>query len=141
MQEIAARYLESGRLAAHIESIRAQYRVRRDALVAALQASLGGVLSYDVPQGGMFLWARFNDATDTRCLLARARGEGVIFVPGDAFFASDPDRSTLRLNFTGADSSRLREGAMRLARAHAALAKVDLRSDTVPPMKQLHAPA
>ena len=119
MQEIAARYLESGRLAAHIESIRAQYRIRRDALVAALQASLGGVLSFNVPQGGMFLWARFEDGTDTRLLLRQARKEGVIFVPGDAFYSSDPDCSTLRLNFTGAHGGQLLEGAKRLARAHA----------------------
>jgi DNA-binding transcriptional MocR family regulator len=39
----------------------------------------------------------------------------VTFVPGDAFYAVDPDPHTLRLNFSACDPVRLREGVARLA--------------------------
>ncbi len=41
----------------------------------------------------------------------------VAFVPGEAFFSAEPDRSTLRLSYSVATPELLTEGARRLARA------------------------
>jgi len=119
-QEVAARYLASGRLAGRLAGLRAEYGRRCDRLVAALQGAFGACLDVRAPDGGMFLWCRFTDGTDTRALLAHALRRRVMFVPGDCFFADDPDRSALRLNFSAADPDRLAEGVARLADAHRA---------------------
>ena len=123
-QEICARYLESGRLDGHLPRIRSAYSRRRDVLAEALCETFGERLSFQVPDGGMFLWARFTDGTDTRRLLAAALAEGVGFVPGDAFQPRPGRRDRLRLNWTGHDEKGLREAVARLARAHAAAAAI-----------------
>lgn len=119
VQEAAARYLESGVLPAHVERIRRAYKQRKDALVDAVRATLGDRLSFVVPDGGMFLWARFNDAEeiDTAKLLRHAAEQGVVYMPGVYFYADEPDISTFRLNFTRGAPEELREGVERLARA------------------------
>jgi 2-aminoadipate transaminase len=119
-QEVARHYLASGRLEARLAAVRTEYGVRCDALVDALAESFGERLSLQVPDGGMFLWARFTDGTDTRALLAHALERRVMFVPGDAFYVDAADPSALRLNFSASTPDRLREGARRLAAAHAA---------------------
>ncbi|MFZ4761099.1 MAG: PLP-dependent aminotransferase family protein, partial [Burkholderiaceae bacterium] len=119
-QAVARHYLASGRLEARMALVRAEYARRCDALVSALHGTLGERLSLQVPDGGMFLWARFTDGTDTRALLAHALERRVMFVPGDAFYVDAADPSALRLNFSASTPDRLREGARRLAAAHAA---------------------
>lgn len=118
-QEVAARYLESGRLPGRLVRVRAEYAARRDVLETALRTRFGPRLVFNSTDGGMFLWARFTDGTNTRALLQHALERKVVFVPGDIFYASDADFSTLRLNFTGATVERLRLGVDRLFEAHA----------------------
>jgi 2-aminoadipate transaminase len=120
-QEVAARYLASGRLPAQLDRIRAEYARRRDALAQALREAFGDRLAFALPDGGMFVWGRFADGTDTRALLPLALERDTMFVPGDAFYVDAPDPATLRLNFSAAPPDRLREGVRRLAAAHRAL--------------------
>ncbi len=120
-QEIAARYLDSGRLEPHLARVRAAYRERCRALCAALRAAFGAALEFHEPEGGMFVWARFTDGTDTRALLSLALEQGMAFVPGDAFYADAAPRDRLRLSFTTETPDRLREGVARLRAAWAAM--------------------
>lgn len=120
-QAVARHYLASGRLDARLGIVRAEYGRRRDALAGALAEAFGDRLAMHVPDGGMFVWARFVDGTDTRALLEPAIARGVTFVPGDAFFVGAAEPGWLRLNFSACPPERLREGVRRLADAHAAL--------------------
>jgi 2-aminoadipate transaminase len=115
-QAVAARYLESGRLAQRLPQIRAGYKARNEALAAALARYLGGALSYVQPDGGMFLWAKWNDKTiDSAALLDHAISEKTIFVPGEHFYAGTPERHTIRLSFATPSPAELDEGIRRLA--------------------------
>jgi len=116
-QEIAAKYLASGRLQARLPSIRTAYRERNDALAEALDRHLGSRIAYNRPEGGMFLWARLNDPVDASVVLHHAIEEGMVFVPGSAFYADSPDSSTLRLSFATASPADLDLAVQRLARA------------------------
>jgi len=120
-QAIAARYLASGRLDARMPAMREAYRERRDVLCQALTDAFGDRLRFVRPDGGMFVWARFADGTDTTQLLPLARDEGMIFVPGEAFHDAEPDRATLRLSFATTTPKQQRDAVARLARAHRAL--------------------
>ena len=67
-------------MAAHLAGLGPFYGARCDALVAALQAHLGDRVSFDLPDGGMFLWLRLEGSAPTaRDLLVRAveAGRGV----------------------------------------------------------------
>jgi 2-aminoadipate transaminase len=73
------------------------------------------------PLGGLFVWARLTGAggkvSDGAEFAKRAIEEGVAFVPGVPFYASNPDAATLRLSFATADVAKIEEGVSRLAHA------------------------
>jgi DNA-binding transcriptional MocR family regulator len=117
-QDVAAHYLASERLAEHVRRVRGDYRARCAVLAEALREAFGAAIEFSEPEGGMFLWARLRSGIDTRQLLERARRRGVIFVPGDTFYTEQPDRATLRLNFTAGTPAQLREGVARLYAAY-----------------------
>jgi DNA-binding transcriptional MocR family regulator len=101
----------------HLDILRATYRARRDAMLAALQAHMPAGVSWTRPRGGMFVWVTLPDRLDGAVLLEQAiRTERVAFVPGAAFFANDPQRNTLRLNFSLNNEADIAEGLARLGR-------------------------
>ena len=57
---IAAEYLEPD-LWGHVERANAALRVKRDAMLAALEAHLGNYCSWSRPAGGLFIWVRLPD--------------------------------------------------------------------------------
>ncbi len=95
----------------------ALYRTRRDALMAALAASMPKGVEWTKPEGGLFTWVTLPDGIDGAELLARAIAEErVAFVPGKAFFATDAMANTIRLNFSSPTVEDIGEGIARLGR-------------------------
>lgn len=116
-QTIVEYYLETGRLPAQIDKIRQAYRRKGELLSELVAHELGDVMSFNQPKGGMFLWARFCQPFDTTAWLEKTLAQGVVFVPGEFFFADTPDRSTLRLSFATATEEQMHEAVARLRRA------------------------
>ena len=115
-QAVAARYLDSGRLYERLPGIRASYKERNEALADALKRHLSGALSYVQPDGGMFLWAKWTDASiNSAVLLKYALPEKMIFVPGEHFYADAPEHHSVRLSFATPTPKQLDEGIRRLA--------------------------
>ncbi|MFF3678944.1 PLP-dependent aminotransferase family protein [Streptomyces sp. NPDC002120] len=116
-QLAAAHYLTTTDLTAHIATVRTAYRERRDALHDALSRTLPADCEWNLPAGGMFIWARLPEGHDATALLKTAVTHGVAFVPGAPFHPNTPDPRTLRLSFTTHTPPEIREGAARLGRA------------------------
>jgi DNA-binding transcriptional MocR family regulator len=122
VQWLLCELLEGGGLESHLAMIRGEYRSRRDALAKALRRYLGDDLSFSTPEGGFYLWCRIKRPVSASRLLQEASGEGVSFVPGEAFYVSPPEgERDLRLCFAANSEERLREGARRLGRALASV--------------------
>lgn len=116
-QHTAARYLQSGRLEAHLGAIRAAYGDRANAMMESLERHFpGGVLTFERPDGGMFLWARLAEGVDTSAIVTRAIENGVVFVPGSSFFVGGTSRHFMRLSYVTSTHERIEEGVRRLAR-------------------------
>ncbi|MBW8798127.1 MAG: PLP-dependent aminotransferase family protein [Streptomyces sp.] len=113
-QLAAARYLDV--LDAHVATVRAVYGERRDAMLAGLPDALPAGSTWNRPEGGMFLWARLPSSYDTTALLRQVVDHDVAYVPGEPFYAADPDRSTLRLCFVTQTPEEIGEGLRRLAK-------------------------
>ncbi|MGW3448222.1 aminotransferase-like domain-containing protein [Streptomyces sp. NPDC001076] len=113
-QLAAARYLDV--LDAHVAKVRAVYGERRDAMLAHLADALPAGSTWNRPEGGMFLWARLPSSYDTTALLRQVVEQNVAYVPGEPFYAADPDRSTLRLCFVTQTPEQIAEGLRRLAK-------------------------
>jgi 2-aminoadipate transaminase len=120
-QATAAQYLKAGRMSATLAHVRQVYAGRAQAMGQALQRELGGAIEFTQPGGGLFFWARLTGADgklrDAGEFARRAIEKGVAFVPGAPFYASNPDRSTLRLSFATADVAKIEEGVARLGQA------------------------
>ncbi|MCE3271594.1 MAG: 2-aminoadipate aminotransferase [Ramlibacter sp.] len=117
-QRLVSEVLRDGFLDRHVPTIRALYRSQRDAMLAALEREMQGLgVSWNAPDGGMFLWARLPAGMDAVALLPRAVERGVAFVPGAAFYADAPDARTLRLSFVTATPQQIDTGMAALAAA------------------------
>jgi DNA-binding transcriptional MocR family regulator len=108
--------IDRGAFEPNLERIKGLLRARRDAMLAALAATLAGRAAWNEPQGGYFLWVDFeSDATD---LLARAEAAGVTFVQGSDFYAGGAGGGgSARLAFSSASPSEISEGVSILASA------------------------
>ena len=99
----------------HVDTIRAAYRSRRDAMLTALKTHMPAGIDWTRPEGGMFVWLTLPKGVDCAALLADAiRDQRVAFVPGQAFFADGSGANTLRLSFSRADEDTIAEGIRRL---------------------------
>lgn len=117
-QRMVAEVMRDGFLQRHVPTIRALYRRQRDAMLAALEREMAGLgVTWNSPDGGMFLWARLPRGMDAAQLLPQAVERGVAFVPGAPFYAGTPDAATLRLSFVTATPAQIDQGIAALADA------------------------
>ncbi len=100
----------------HVQDIRRVYHERRDVMYDALAEHMPKTVSFNRPQGGMFLWARAT-GVDTTDLLQVSAAENVVFVPGVSFYPHCDVTDGMRLNFSNASPEKIREGIGRLAKA------------------------
>ncbi|MDP9117107.1 MAG: PLP-dependent aminotransferase family protein [Actinomycetota bacterium] len=113
-QAAAAAYLAAADLDAHVRTLCQTYRQRRDSMLSTIASTLPDGSTWNQPRGGMFIWARLPHGADSQQHLDAALRHKVAFVPGWPFFASEPDRSTLRLSFTTHTPDEIAEGMRRL---------------------------
>jgi 2-aminoadipate transaminase len=117
-QRIALGALEDGLIERIQPAVVDLYRQRRDALCAAMTEWLADWFQWEVPTGGMFVWAVARDPKlDTDVLLKRAMEAGVCVTPSSVFDATGENRRAIRINFTRNAPETLREGVKRLAAA------------------------
>lgn len=111
-----ATLLEEGEVARHAGRARRAYQARRDAFVEALGEYVGERLRYEVPRGGMALWAGVEGARGADALIDRAREAGVYLQRTRGMCFDGRDRPAVRLGFAGHEPEVLREAARRLGR-------------------------
>ena len=115
-QRMVAEVLKDGFLDRHVPTIRALYKHQCEVMLEALTREMAGLdVSWNSPDGGMFLWARLPEGMDAVALLPQAVDRGVAFVPGAAFYADGADPRTLRLSFVTASEEQIRIGIRALA--------------------------
>lgn len=116
-QALVAAYLTLGRLDPQIALIREAYKQKCLSLSRYLHEELGEHISFNQPQGGMFLWATFRYDFDTTKWLQKTLEKGVVYVPGEFFFSDNPDKKTLRFSYATASEEQLHEAVKRLKSA------------------------
>lgn len=114
-QWLVLQQLESAGRSARMEKLVAFYQHKRDCFAAALEKHFGGLADWQVPSGGLFFWLRLRRPIDTRRLLPLAIERKVAFMPGEAFYAGEPELGTLRLNFSHASEEEIDKGLGVLA--------------------------
>ena len=111
------RYAESGGLAAQIDRVRGLLRAKRDAILTALDAHLGGRARWTSPSGGLFVFVQMLDGSDAVVASERGAENGVLFAPGPRTAADGVSgRDRMRLCFGWNRPDEMDAGIAALAR-------------------------
>ena len=119
-QRVVHEVIKNGFLREHVPTIRARYKLQRDAMQAALLQHLPPGCHWRAPVGGMFFWVTLPSQLDAVALLPRAVEAGMAYVPGSAFFPHGGHANTLRLSFVTSTPAQIESGVAALARVLAA---------------------
>lgn len=107
-------YLDHADWQGQIKKFREQYRERRDAMITALEEMMP-TASWNVPDGGFYVWVKLPEGLDAKQMLPRAVTARVAYVPGTAFYYDGTGADHIRLSFCYPTPERIREGVRRLA--------------------------
>ena len=110
-------FLRRGLFEPNLDRVRGLLRVRRDAMLEALERELSGIARWNRPEGGYFLWLELPEAVDARELLSRSAPAGLTFVAGADFGGP---ASSVRLAYSFVSPAEIDEGVRRLAAVLAA---------------------
>lgn len=113
-QRIVHETIKDGFLDVHIPQIRNLYAQQCHAMLEALQRHFPASVTWNRPEGGMFIWVKLPAGIDSMALLEKAIAANVAFVPGAPFFANEPQSNTLRLSFVTVPREKIEEGIARL---------------------------
>lgn len=119
-QAVLADFIAEGHFARHLRKMRQLYRERRDALVEAIAAELGGELRVRGGQAGMHLPATLRPGVDDRRLAAEAARRGLWIMPLSSCYLGAAAEPGLVLGYGGTGAGELREGVRRLREVLAA---------------------
>ena len=111
-QAIIAHYLADNDLEAHLKGLRQAYKKKMETMADILEEELPGFL-FQRPAGGMFIYGKLA-GVDASQLVRECMKEGVVFVPGVEF--GDPEKGSIRFNFSHADPERIRAGMRTIRR-------------------------
>lgn len=97
---------------AHIRQVN---RVRRDAMMEALDEFMPDYTEWTKPTGGMFVWVTLPDYMDDMTLLKSAIEQKMTFVPGSQYYAYNNVHNAIRLSFTQPTPEEIVEAVRRMA--------------------------
>lgn len=117
----------------YVSGLRKTYATRRDTLVQSLKHHISkNILTFDVPQGGFFLWGNIpilDDAGDFARYSIHEEGIGIL--DGSIFSVGlkTVNKSAIRLSFAKIKQEEAEEGCLRLARAISKYCRIQTQTE------------
>jgi 2-aminoadipate transaminase len=115
-QYVIYEFIRHGYLEPHIEKIRADYKIKRDRMLHALEVWFPTEVKWTRPDGGLFLWLELPTHMSAKELFPKAIDNKVAYVYGSPFYPNGGGDHTMRLNFSCAGLAEIDEGIKRLGR-------------------------
>ncbi|WP_454711071.1 aminotransferase-like domain-containing protein [Cupriavidus nantongensis] len=109
-QRVAYETVRDGLLDTHIPTIRELYGKQCQTMLDALKRHMPEGVSWNTPEGGMFIWMELPEGLDSMAILEEAVKRNVAYVPGAPFYANNPKRNALRLAFVTVPAERIEQG-------------------------------
>ncbi|MDR3542066.1 MAG: PLP-dependent aminotransferase family protein [Desulfosporosinus sp.] len=131
-QWLMAMFLNEGKLAGHLTTVRREYKKRRDTMAKALRRLCANDIEFNVPEGGFYFWCKLKQSGTSQQLLQEAVKNRISFVPGEAFHTVPTLDNEFRLCFTTHNEAVLLESVQRLAKTFAQLTKKNRANDAPP---------
>jgi len=120
LARVVTRFMDEGKLDPHVAMVNALYREKRDIAVQALRDQCGPWVTFDVPEGGFFIWVELSPDVDGEQVMRKAFAEGVVCRPGERFFGesdADAHKQWFRLAFIMVPKDELERGITALGKA------------------------
>lgn len=117
VQYIVAEFFKENDVDAHVKEISDLYGKRKQLMIDGIKEYFPKNVKYTDPEGGMFLWVEVPGVNDTVELFKQCLKHDVAFVPGDPFFAGEPQAGTFRLNYSNMKEDQIEVGLQRLGAA------------------------
>jgi 2-aminoadipate transaminase len=115
-QMMICSYFRNANWRGYVKRLTAMYKERRDAMLDALAEFMPEGVIWTRPEGGLFIWVELPSCIDATAMLPEALARNVAYVPGEGFHAGGEGKSCMRLNFSFAESEKIREGVEILAK-------------------------
>ncbi|TXL69335.1 PLP-dependent aminotransferase family protein [Vineibacter terrae] len=124
LEQAVAALLRDGELGRHARKARRIYHARRDHLAAELRRHLAAELAFDVPAGGLAIWARARGGIDAAAWSTAARRAGLEVRPGAAFCLDESAApQAFRLGFANLNEPEISRAVKMLKRTRPAAAR------------------
>jgi GntR family transcriptional regulator/MocR family aminotransferase len=109
LEEALALLFRNGDMQRHLKKSVKLYHERRDHLCQLLEKELSGVVSFRKPDGGMAIWARFNEQLPLPAIAARASAKGLFMSDGSNYSYGTRNHNALRFGFASLNEKELTE--------------------------------
>lgn len=113
-QRAAAEWFAGGGYARHLENVRRELRIRRNAALELLSRYFADIASWEKPSGGFYIWVRLLSVVSIKKVFDAALAEGILLNPGNVYDVHS-DRY-LRISYSYASLFELEDGLSRLSR-------------------------
>lgn len=117
VQYAVAQFFADNDVDAHVKEISNLYGKRKQLMADGIKQYFPAGVKYTDPEGGMFLWVEVPGVDDTVELFKECLKHNVAFVPGDPFFAGQPQPGAFRLNYSNAQEDQIKAGMKQLGAA------------------------
>ena len=114
-QMMISEYLSTNDWKAQISVFREEYRIRRDAALAAMDEYLPD-LKTTKPGGGFYLWVDLPAGVNSKKMLPKAVENLVAYTPGTAFYGNGTGQEFLRISYSYPTPENIKVGVERLAK-------------------------
>jgi len=110
--KVVSLFMEQNDIEAHIALLRDNYRRKCNLMLDTMAETFPDTVTWTKPLGGLFTWVTFPEGFDSadfmrNQLLPHAK---VAYVPGEPFFAENPQPNYARVNFSSQPDSRILHG-------------------------------
>ena len=117
-QEIVAQLFNQLSFEDQVNRLITTYRSNRDVMVAELRNYFDEELSFEIPDGGFFVWIQFPEGVNTAEFVQDAQERGVSFIAGNQFFITSEGARFARLSFSYCNEEQIKRGVKIFAEAY-----------------------
>lgn len=107
LENAIAELLQNGIIQRHLRKSLRTYRQRRDLFCSLLKDKLDDYLEFEVPDGGMAVWTRFDKNIDLVKVASQALRKGLYFADGSLFDIPGTSQAATRLGFASSNPDEL----------------------------------
>ena len=117
-QLLAYKFMNNVDMNEHISGLQNIYRKKCDLMIGEMKKHFSSKITFEEPQGGLFIWCTLPDGCDMPAFCKKAVSEyKVAVVPGNAFMINESDKtSSFRLNFSTPTDEQIIKGCELLGK-------------------------